>query len=193
MYIFDNTTIDLYNDISSGFVDIIKFFPVINSEYIKQYGQLGEINYTYSITPNIFPLKRQIFLTEIIVLGLNEVRKQIHQNIKISELYNGENSGILFFLVKNWGPTGDNILSTECLNSLYKLMKYIQKKISLEVQMIKLVEELNLSQSDLDKLILNLDKINLAAKNVDDLTESLNKINLSSKTVNDITQRFRNI
>lgn len=192
MYIFDNTTIDLYNDISSGFIDVINLFPAINMEYVKQFGQFQESNYTYSIKQNIFPIKKTVQATEIIILGLTEVRKQIHQNIKIVELYNGENSGLLYYLVKNWGPNGDNILNAECLKILQKLMRYIQKKIETEIQMIKLVEDLNIPQLELDKLISNINKINLSSKNINDITESLNKINLSSKTVSDITRNIRN-
>lgn len=197
MYTLDNTTIDLYNDISSGFSNIIIFFPAINSDIITKYGYLQEINYTYGIQSNYkFPLKKTVLLNESIVLGLYEVRRQIHQNIKVEELYNGneENpSGILYYLVKNWGRFGDNLLTTECLNALYKLMKFIQKQLSVEENMLKLVGELNIPQADLDKLISNIGKINLSSKSVDDLEQSLNKIHISSKTINNITEQFRKL
>lgn len=197
MYILDNTTIDLYNDDSSGFANIITFFPNINVNYLQQYGYFQELKYTYGDLSNYkFPLKKTVVISETIILGLYEVRRQLHQNVKVGELYNGNEqnpSGILYYLVKNWGPSGDNLLTTECLNALYKLMKFIQKQMSIEENMLKLVNELNLPQADLDKLISNIGKINLSSKSVDDLEISLNKLNLSSKTVEDITNQFKKL
>lgn len=196
MYILDNTTIDLYNDLSSGFSNIILYFPAINGEYLKIYGYFQELNYTYGNLSNKFPLKKTVVPNESIVLGLYEVRRQVHQNIKVGELYNGNEqnpSGILYYLVKNWGPTGDKLLTTECLNELYKLMKFIQKQMSIEEDMLKLVSQLNIPQEDLDKLISNIGKINLSSKTVDDLESSLSKMNLSSKTIDDITDQFKKI
>ena len=189
MYIFDITTIDLYNDVSSGFANIITFFPNINDDYLQKYGYLQELKYAYSNYNNSkFPLKKTVvingIISEPIIMGLYEVRKQLHQNIKVGELYNGNDknpSGILYYLVKNWGPLGDNLLNSDCLDALYKLMNYIQKRVNTEENILKLVNELNIPQADLDKLISNIGKINLSGNSVEDLEILLNKINIKKK------------
>lgn len=198
MYIIDSTTLELYNNTDSGFSEIIRYFPAINEQYLKNYGSLQEMNYVYTHPhtqnkTNIFPLRNTVISTEVIILGLYEVRRQLHQNIKVSWLYNGSDinpSGLLYYLVNNWGPRGENYLNSECLTALYKLMKFIQKQMSIVEDMLKLVGELNIPPEDLDKLIMNISKINLSSNSVDDLTKTLTKINLSAKTIDDITDHF---
>ena len=83
MYILDNTTIDLYNDDSSGFANIITFFPNINVNYLQQYGYFQELKYTYGNISNYKYTDSDISYNELgkIVYARNITDTSFNHNI----------------------------------------------------------------------------------------------------------------
>lgn len=195
MYLYGLTTLDLYNDTNSKFNILIKFFPVVNDEILSRHGLLEELNYSYNLEMNNYPFKRDTILTELILKGLYETRKILHTNYRVIELYSPQsgNKGILYNLVKNWGPNGQNIFNSKCLDALYNVMSYIEKKINYEIEIYKIIEQSNLPRDEMESLISNISKIDIKSKNVDDISSFLNQLNLKSNSVSDITSLMQKL
>ena len=197
MYLYGLTTLDLYNDTNSKFNTLITFFPVVNDEIISRHGLFEEINYSYNLEINNYPFKRDTKLSEIIMRGLYETRKILHTNYKVIELYNPQTTdkGILYNLVKNWGPTGQHIFNSKCLDALYNVMNYIEKKINYEIEIYKIIEQSNLPRNEMDSLISSLSKIDIKSKNVDDISLFLNQLKLKTDTtsISNITDLMKNL
>lgn len=186
MYLTDTKTIDLYNDISSNFSELISFFPSINWEIYNNYGINYEFSYVYNQSFVNYPLKENTKITELLLMGLFETRKQIHQNIEIIHLFNPidnteNNKGILYNLIKNWGPFGDNILNDNCLKIIKLVMEYITKKVQIEFKIYEYVEEMDLSKNELDNLISNISKIDIKRKSIEDIQDLMQNLTTFGK------------
>lgn len=195
MYLTETTTVDLYNDTNSNFSELISFFPNINYTILNSQGIEYEFNDTYRQHFNRFPLKNNINISQLIILGLFETRKQIHQKIEIIYLYNPNeinenNKGLLYNLVKNWGPMGENILNDNCLKVIKVLMEYIAKKVDFEKTVYDYVNELDLSKDDMDDLIKNISKIDIKRHSIEDIQNMM--ANLGNNFGNALGNNFGN-